>query len=1459
MLIVSMLICLLFAKLTYNNSERFDAVDKAYDDGLAVNLSEDVDSAVLADVLSQNYIENPQDVAFAVRFIKAKLNENGVPKALGDFQLRRWRVPVAEQGLAKYGLTMADMGEQMKARIASVRKYSLGAETDCPNLDSLKSQLSIDKTHSGQINVVVCAKNENESSLVSKIKSMLGREARVESVLVRLTEYGWDTLNGAPTYTRYYARTNGDGEAVFAGLNPSKSYSVLPIKEGKEYGSEKGTVGGSLEECGDANQLNCKFYEEEFCVGLFSNQQLSQIKSEGLITVRTPSMFLRQMWVYVGLFLLAWWVLYGIIRVKRRDADMGLVQLLMLMTGVCLCNMFSLNNPLVDKLIGVEMAQGVIVGIGLMCLLQRLDVIKLYQGQTKSGFDVPLSCFKWVFKPFRSKVRFLTEKMADKRAGVISKIIAVLLVVLCLPLLLLDLVRLTALSDKVDRALDRLPKGSGYLLLALLLTLLLFTPFGRAVGGMRVNLDLGIVFQPSEIAKYLIVLFMAAFFCTKAQGIVKYSAQGNAKLFGGKIKMMTMLIVGLGLLMMLYLALGDMGPAMVLAFTFIILYSIIKSKVDLEEVAEERKLSRILTCDVAMLLYGVLSFLALLYFCGKVWCLLWFVIWIAIGLFKKQIFESAILFNLVITAFLWGGDILGSFSSLESTAERLDSRTEMCTNTWGTLPVDGAIDDAGSNTQVANGLWAIASGGTFGQGFGKSMPSLVPAFHTDMILESMGEQVGFVGLFVLIVILALILRKVVVIGYRSMHPFTFYLCLGVTIVTAVQFIIISLGSTGVIPLTGVTVPLLSYGRVSMIINLLVFGLVLSIMSHTKYSGDESAELVQLKQRDMKKYEYSVSILSWMYCLVSLLVASVFFYYQVLAREDTLIRPVYVHTANGIPVVDYNPRIKLLTDRMKQGNIYDRNGVLLATSDVDELAKTEHKEKYESLGLEYNTFIPQKRYYPFGEHLYYMLGDFNTELYFGSDAGSRYPRGYMAESYHLSELRGYDNVKYDSNGKPQTIPLTSKKYAPGRYYAPTMERVEEITLRDYSKLIPFLKDGIYSSKVDRYNNRESRLWESDMIMPQDVTLTIDAVFQTRLQQKLEDYMSRNYKAARYNKTRASIVVLDARDGDLLASANYPKADYDVLRTNTANYYSDNRATSSFRPYSLEDLGLLYASHPGSSAKVISAMAGLKGMGLEATKQKYFVYKSQHTGVEPSDWVDMRCAIVESSNCFFINLINDKELYEPLSELYSAVGVTVRSNRAYSLGDRLEDDAKWRALVTDDSKQAIATYRKYIDKGSTDEMKKHTSWLLTWGQGDLAASPLAMARAVSAVANGGVMPDTRYTTKDEKTSVRLLDRGLAEPLYDYMVEEATVAKGFRVPCVIGGKTGTAERGWVSSRGKTEALNDAWFVCFVEREGSTPLAIAVRIERLDNGEMSGHAVRMTKNLVGPTLEECGLITAW
>ena len=288
----------------------------------------------------------------------------------------------------------------------------------------------------------------------------------------------------------------------------------------------------------------------------------------------------------------------------------------------------------------------------------------------------------------------------------------------------------------------------------------------------------------------------------------------------------------------------------------------------------------------------------------------------------------------------------------------------------------------------------------------------------------------------------------------------------------------------------------------------------------------------------------------------------------------------------------------------------------------------------------------------------------------------------------------------------------------------------------------------------------------------------------------------------------------------------------------------------------DLGLKQAWAPGSTAKVMSALAGLKKRGVVAANPNnrdysYFVSQSQVVGDEPKGNVNMQRAIVESSNCYFIHLVNTYDLYDNLSYIYRTIGAEINMIKPYDLfySDSTNVGKFYKSFNSYDIEGAKAEYKKYIEnKDKTQMYDSKSIWQWAWGQGDLATTPLSMARVASIVGNNGVMASTRYTKDDKGNKISVVSSAEANALGRFMEEEAETHMDHALISsdnnIIGGKTGTAHR----DVGKKRSM-DAWYICYVKPKSSkNTIAIAVRIER---GGSSVNAKKMVKKVVLPILE--------
>jgi cell division protein FtsW (lipid II flippase) len=144
-----------------------------------------------------------------------------------------------------------------------------------------------------------------------------------------------------------------------------------------------------------------------------------------------------------------------------------------------------------------------------------------------------------------------------------------------------------------------------------------------------------------------------------------------------------------------------------------------------------------------------------------------------------------------------------------------------------------------SGYQIAQSLFAQADGGLFGTGFGASLlrgpngETLIPAPHTDLIYAVIVNEVGLVGACGLLLVYMLLVERGFKTAMLAPDSFSKLLASGLTAVLALQVFVIVGGVTKVIPLTGVTLPFVSYGGSSILANFVLVALLLLISDHAR--------------------------------------------------------------------------------------------------------------------------------------------------------------------------------------------------------------------------------------------------------------------------------------------------------------------------------------------------------------------------------------------------------------------------------------------------------------------------------------------------------------------------------------------------------------------------------------------------------------------------------------------------
>lgn len=147
--------------------------------------------------------------------------------------------------------------------------------------------------------------------------------------------------------------------------------------------------------------------------------------------------------------------------------------------------------------------------------------------------------------------------------------------------------------------------------------------------------------------------------------------------------------------------------------------------------------------------------------------------------------------------------------------------------------LDPFVDPSGAGYQVVQSLYAFARGGLLGTGLGAGLPTVggrlpIPEVHTDFPLAALGEELGLIGVMAILGLFLVVIERGLRIAAAAGDDFRALLAAGLSLVIGVQAFIIAAGNLKLIPLTGITLPFISYGGSSLLVNGIVVGLLLAL-------------------------------------------------------------------------------------------------------------------------------------------------------------------------------------------------------------------------------------------------------------------------------------------------------------------------------------------------------------------------------------------------------------------------------------------------------------------------------------------------------------------------------------------------------------------------------------------------------------------------------------------------------
>jgi len=306
-------------------------------------------------------------------------------------------------------------------------------------------------------------------------------------------------------------------------------------------------------------------------------------------------------------------------------------------------------------------------------------------------------------------------------------------------------------------AFDRFRVLAAYKYLWILCAIVLFLAlalFGQEVNGARLWIRFGPVqFEPVEVIKLLVVLFMASYLAETADVIAHtrpWSLRANAKYLGP-------LFLGWGVSMAILVFERDIGMATLLLATFVAMLYVATHRIDLVAGAT--------------------------------------------ALFAGAVFWAAHHYSYV----------------------------ERRIAVWK----DPFHDPLGAGYQAVQSMFSLANGGLFGTGYGLGRPDYIPSVATDYVYAAFGEEWGAIGsIAMLLVFLAIVLRALRV-AQRQPDLYAKLLATGLAAVFGFQIVIIVGGVLRLWPLTGITLPFVSYGGSSLVTNFLLIALVWAVSSERR--------------------------------------------------------------------------------------------------------------------------------------------------------------------------------------------------------------------------------------------------------------------------------------------------------------------------------------------------------------------------------------------------------------------------------------------------------------------------------------------------------------------------------------------------------------------------------------------------------------------------------------------------
>ena len=287
--------------------------------------------------------------------------------------------------------------------------------------------------------------------------------------------------------------------------------------------------------------------------------------------------------------------------------------------------------------------------------------------------------------------------------------------------------------------------------------------------------------------------------------------------------------------------------------------------------------------------------------------------------------------------------------------------------------------------QLGQAYWAFGAGGWGGSGLGLGMPGLIPRGGSDLAFASWSEETGLLGAWLLLLVFAALVWRGICIALRANTGLDRALAFGLTALFGLQTLLILSGVTGLLPLTGIALPFLSYGNSALVANFILIGLLRGIS--VPPSGGVG--------RPVPRAEVVKAATRFAMAMGAVLLGGIGIWrlgsLQGWGADAAAVQAISTPDADGVRRPHLNPRLLAVEREIERGSIYDRKGRVVATSRYREIRQT-MSDTYAAQRLADS----RGRLYPFGPALAHLVG------YLDPAVGG--PFGF--EKAYNNELRGF---------------------------------------------------------------------------------------------------------------------------------------------------------------------------------------------------------------------------------------------------------------------------------------------------------------------------------------------------------------------------------------------------------------------------------------------------------------------